>query len=90
MADIFIVFDNFSLNRDVIKRAAQMVSCPKEDIPSENRTESHCILYDEWLEDNSNGPFNSDSNFNEKLNQDQNKLSASGVTVFQSMFGISR
>jgi hypothetical protein len=29
-----------------------MVTCPKEEIASENRTETHCILYDKWLEEN--------------------------------------
>jgi hypothetical protein len=76
--------------RDVIKRAAQMVSCPKEDVPAENRTEAHCILYDEWLEENSDRPSETpDSDFRGYTDPEHYKLSASGVSVFQSMFGIS-
>jgi hypothetical protein len=62
-----------------------MVSCPKVEI--HNRTESHCILYDEWLEENSYPVSSGQTDYSEP---DQFKLSASGISIFQSIFGISR
>lgn len=66
----------------------RMVTCPKEDVPSENRTEIHCILYDKWLEKNVDRP-NPETDFRGYTDPDHFKLSASGISIFQSMFGVS-
>ena len=72
----------------MIKSAARMVTCPKEEYPSENRTETHCILYDKWLEENSDRPT-PETEFRGYNDPDQFRLTASGVSIFQSMFGVS-